>query len=762
MKKVIYSLLAILLSINGWSQTLNFYSTYFKNGAYHFNDQLRVTRSNIFTTYKSEFGLSNNDEMVISQTIVEDGKVRTEFTQHHKGYRVEGGMMNAIGYYDIVKFANGNLIKNLNVNVANPIDEENALTNALNSINASVYDWQDYDREESIREEEEKPTYSSYPKGTLFIAQGSATSANPDQYKLVWVFQINSLVPLSHNTVYVDALTGNVLYNKNTEDNYIYCNTASGWTWYDGQFSDMRTRRCQGCTNWRLNDGKISTWSNNYTYPDNNNTWVENSYLGYQQRQTAHSAHWAAQKAWDYYLNVHGRWGSNYNGKELRIWPRTSNNNKVATYGIDANDVDVISLRGDNLNATQPSGTNPGVGYSVAQLDVIAHEYTHAMIRRSSGLNNFGDAGALNEGIADIFGMLIEKYVKGTIDWSIGEKMGLVRYANDPSLDYHMGGAQANIYSHTPSPSSYFGTYWQNSLYNNGAIPINGLDDETAHRNSGVLRKWFYLLANGGTFNNVTVPALGIDKARDILYISFNWWFWSNIKFTEAASQTANACIFSYGECSPEHKAVVKAWKAVGITVNNNCGLVRLNGPSVISSLVAENHEFSISNIADIDGQIQQIDWIVPADWTTTSDENSKLTFVATSTYESRELIANVIYNGNLVTVSKWVHFTNNNVAGDNKLPPSSKSDVSHDALNYEEDLVIYPNPAQDVVSVATHLSTDNAKINLYNLQGVLVKTINVSKEITAVDVSGLSMGIYVLEYKNNTISKHTKLIIKH
>jgi hypothetical protein len=115
--------------------------------------------------------------MILAQTIVEGNFFRSEFTQYHKGYEVENGMMNTIGQFGVVSYANGNIIKGLNVNVLNPIVESIALTSALTKINANVYDWQDINRENRIREEEDRPTYSSYPKGKMLIVPGVTTSA---------------------------------------------------------------------------------------------------------------------------------------------------------------------------------------------------------------------------------------------------------------------------------------------------------------------------------------------------------------------------------------------------------------------------------------------------------------------------------------------------------------------------------------------------------------------------------------------------------
>lgn len=56
MKKIIAIIISSFCSLTLLSQTPNFNTQYLSNGAYHFNDHLKVTRDNIFSTYKSQFG----------------------------------------------------------------------------------------------------------------------------------------------------------------------------------------------------------------------------------------------------------------------------------------------------------------------------------------------------------------------------------------------------------------------------------------------------------------------------------------------------------------------------------------------------------------------------------------------------------------------------------------------------------------------------------------------------------------------------------
>lgn len=59
------------------------------------------------------------------------------------------------------------------------------------------------------------------------------------------------------------------------------------------------------------------------------------------------------------------------------------------------------------------------------EVDVMAHEYTHAVVDSSSRLELNGQSGALNESLADIFGELAEVKINGSQGprWIIGENI---------------------------------------------------------------------------------------------------------------------------------------------------------------------------------------------------------------------------------------------------------------------------------------------------------------------------------------------------
>ncbi len=126
-------------------------------------------------------------------------------------------------------------------------------------------------------------------------------------------------------------------------------------------------------------------------------------------------------------------------------------------------------------------------------LDITAHELTHGVIQHTSGLVYDGQSGALNEHMADVFGVTIRQFKEGqadkpeTANWLIGDSiMG-------PSLQ---GQAVRNMKAPgTAYDNPKMGKDQQPghmSQYYSGDSDFHGV-----HLNSGIPNKVFYLTAVG-------------------------------------------------------------------------------------------------------------------------------------------------------------------------------------------------------------------------------------------------------------------------
>lgn len=745
MHKVLLLFLIMIASASTHAQT--FQDKYYRNGMYVFDGIEKIQESELFETYKSDLGLGTYDEMVLTNRVVtEEGKSTSKYEMHHKGFRVEGALMNVIGDKGVALLANGMLTTGLNVDNVNIIDEADAVQAAIDFIGANEYVWEDSLAEAAIKEDD--PNATRYPQDIdLIIAynrgNGDEEPLTADNFHLCYKVPIVATDPVGFTHVYVNANDGSVYATQNpVEHDY----TAGGTvhTWYNGIRSNVHTRTCSGCFNFWLHDvGRniyttewaLNPWQKGWYNKDNNNTWEE------EDTKTAATSHWGLQVAHDYYSNRYGRHGTDYSNKRVHIrvgGPPELGYSANAGYWEDKGN-DIIGLSEDG---TYPGSSTPGgAGYSIAALDILGHEYTHGMVRESSELGILGEdfpqAKGLNEGIADVFGFLIERTAEPTANWTIGEAMGFgTRQFQNPNNDV---------------PNASPSIYYQPGYWNESRI----------HEMGGVLRKWFHLLSNGGNFNGVNVSSLGMATSSDILYVTFNWWVWSTITYPEFASQMAAHVKTDWGNCTNEHKQTINALRAVGFT---NVGIpmcvkLEIDGPHVVDALTAEPVEWSvrINDIPDPDGTIS---WIEPEGWNVTTSGNM-ITLTSFDNVESQPLIAKYTTSGGTYYDTLFVHFNEDYWVPMNNLPTQP---ISHAMQigNKVEGINVYPNPASNSVTLELGTNSSNSLVEIFDLNGKLIQSLKVNSPKVKLNTSGFRNGIYLIKVMNDKNTTTTKLTISH
>lgn len=250
------------------------------------------------------------------------------------------------------------------------------------------------------------------------------------------------------------------------------------------------------------------------------------------------SAHWGTEVTYDYFYNNFNRNSLDDNGFPLLSYVHYGFNYSNAFW--------------DGERMTY--GDGDGIDFnSMAGLDVVSHEITHGVTEFSSGLNYYGESGALNESFSDIFGNLVEFEVEGipgsggTGSWLMGEDVtssgaGIRNMANPNAFD---------------DPDTYLGNFWSYSGH--------------VHTNSGVQNKWFYILAVGesGTNDNgynYSITGIGIANAATIAYHTNNSFLTPSSVYADARSGSIACATSLFGASSPEALATAAAWDAVGVT----------------------------------------------------------------------------------------------------------------------------------------------------------------------------------------------------
>jgi Zn-dependent metalloprotease len=184
-------------------------------------------------------------------------------------------------------------------------------------------------------------------------------------------------------------------------------------------------------------------------------------------------------------------------------------------------------------------------------IDVIGHELTHGVTASEVNLSYTQQSGALNESISDVFGSLLKQYVlkqtAGDADWLIGS--GLLK-------------VQGQALRSLKAP----GTAYNNDLLGEDPQPANmahyvhtGADDGGVHINSGIPNHAFYLVA-------AAIGGCAWEKAGQIWYDTIrDRSLKRSADFAAFASCTIANAGTRYGAGSGEQKAVIDAWKAVGV-----------------------------------------------------------------------------------------------------------------------------------------------------------------------------------------------------
>ncbi|MER6334317.1 M4 family metallopeptidase [Streptomyces sp. NPDC001034] len=184
-------------------------------------------------------------------------------------------------------------------------------------------------------------------------------------------------------------------------------------------------------------------------------------------------------------------------------------------------------------------------------VDVIGHELTHGVTQYTANLEYFGQSGALNESLSDVFGSLIKQYALGQTaaeaDWLIGAGLlapgvhgTALRSMKAPGTAYD----DPNL-GKDPQPATM--EHYVRTGRDNGGV----------HINSGIPNHAFYLAAK----------ALGghaWEKAGQIWYDTLTGGdLASDAQFADFATLTLKAARERFG--ADELQAVQKAWEQVGV-----------------------------------------------------------------------------------------------------------------------------------------------------------------------------------------------------
>ncbi|UIX34683.1 M4 family metallopeptidase [Streptomyces sp. GQFP] len=185
-------------------------------------------------------------------------------------------------------------------------------------------------------------------------------------------------------------------------------------------------------------------------------------------------------------------------------------------------------------------------------IDVIGHELTHGVTQYTANLTYFGQPGALNESMSDVFGSLIKQYSLGQTadqaDWLIGAGLLAPRVTGEALRSMRAPGTayDDDVLGKDPQPATM------------DDYVRTGRDNGGVHINSGIPNHAFYLAAT----------ALGgnaWEKAGQIWYdVLTGGELYAQASFADFARLTVAAARDRFDD-GDELQAVLKAWEQVGV-----------------------------------------------------------------------------------------------------------------------------------------------------------------------------------------------------
>ncbi len=375
--------------------------------------------------------------------------------------------------------------------------------------------------------------------------------------KLAWRVEVMPHL-LSRQTLWVDAYTGQVLHRQEEVCSFLgpYSHHAlppdgpATANAYDllGQIRTIHTYQLNGA--YYLIDasrpmfnanasnlpdepvGAIWTITANGTSPSSDDFYAAHLTTTDNQwgNPTAVSAHYNGGVAYEYYRSTFGRNSINGMG------------------GTVISLIDVVDEDGQQMDNAfwngqamfYGNGNNAFVAPLAKALDVAGHEMTHGVIQAEANLEYYGESGAINESMADVFAVMIDRD-----DWKLGEDVVNTSYFPSGALrnmeNPHNGGNSLNDNGWQPAHTDeqYFGNE------DNGGV----------HINSGIPNRAFYIFA----------ISVSKAKAEQVYYRALTQYLTKSSQFIDLRLAVVQAAADLYGSGSAEVQAAKNAFDVVGI-----------------------------------------------------------------------------------------------------------------------------------------------------------------------------------------------------
>jgi len=492
---------------------------------FQFKQGVVVTRADFFKKYRESLGLGNDDAVHEGPDYSSvDGFTHTRWSQTYKGLPVLDASLNLWEKEGTVQQVSGRLAPHLDLDVTPTISESDALDAALNELSGN-YPWENGEGEA--------------PKSQLAVDVSGENSNG----RLVYRFEIPTLDPEGFYEVRVDAKKGTIAALQELKFHAGINATYSGKTVFDGDVSFLGSVDEAGnvvLKSYRVDDpaqlaakADVGVWDLRQSDAVLVSDSDKNGNFQDPDDAPGVSVKWALDKALEYYFVSFGWQGPDgFGARPVRGNLRIINPPNDSYFLMNGTSVLDFHAAGDQSHVATT---------------VVGHEYTHAIADATAHLLNAGESGAVNEGLADFFGVVLYSFASGKPpQWTVGE-----RDLKDP----------------TPYPSMYRGAHYEDVV-----APCNEANDFCyRHKNSTVLSHALYLVAMGGSGVNdkgqsYQVQGVGLQNAAKMAFLTLATKLFPSSTLVDARNGLVQVAESLFGKDSPEYKAVLNATYAVGLS----------------------------------------------------------------------------------------------------------------------------------------------------------------------------------------------------
>ncbi len=567
-----------------------------------FNEKSNYKTSDSKQIFEEQLGLKQNQNYSILKSETDnEGFTHQKFQLFQQGIKVEYATYTLHSKNGKISSMSGEFYTIKNTNTTPSISAKNAFNKAIQYTGATQYMW----------ENQAESAFMNYqkPVGELVLLPNMSEQGKnrtTDVLRLAYKFDIYATNPVSRGDLYIDAVSGDILYynatikhlgkyshgsksshnhieKSNAHSKFVagnaatkYSGTQSIQTLLSGS-SYILSDNTRGNGIQTFNMQKGTNYASAVNFTDVNNDWTAAEFANANKDNGALDAHWGAEKTYDYWTSVHNRNSYDNAGATIKSYVHYSNaydnaywNGSVMTYG-------------------DGSGTFFDV---LTSIDVAGHEIGHAVCEKTAGLVYQKESGAMNEGFSDIWGACIENSATtGKQTWLIGED--IERRSNHAALR-SMSNPKAE-----GQPDTYGGTNWK--VINCGT-PSQSNDYCGVHTNSGVLNHWFYILSVGKSGTNdigssYNVTGITIAKAAKIAYRLESVYLSANSTYADARLKGVQSAVDLYGAGSAEVIATTNAWYAVGVGAAYVSTTTDTTAPTTPTTLAANGTTATSTNL---------------------------------------------------------------------------------------------------------------------------------------------------------------------